>query len=229
MKTTTMLLAGALSLLSQVSATPASSGNSSCLRVRQDTNFDTEIEIGDNTVTATWVYTEDSGTNRDNHPGTEAFTELFDNIYDMCGPTQCGLDLSEPMEYCTTPLNSDLASPGAQQICLQAMGSFGSVSKDEIFNLGRAAFDGSVNRVYSDLPDVLIPQVEETGASFIHVVTGPGNAGGSGYDLSFNLFYMSQNEGCGPIIDRITEAGSVLGGQFAPAFGVIGLVCGYVS
>ncbi|KAK4501932.1 hypothetical protein PRZ48_007742 [Zasmidium cellare] len=222
-----MLVTGALSLLTQVSAMPTTSRNasSSCLRARQDTNFDTEIEIGDNTVTATWVYTKDSGTNRDNHPGTEAFTELFNNIYDMCGSTQCGLDLSEPMEYCTDPLNPDLAT-GAVKICIQAMGSFGSVSKDDIFNLGRAAFDGSVNRVYTDVPDVLIPQVEETGASFIHVVTGPGNAGGSGYDLSFNIFYESTNEGCGPIIDRINEAGSVLAGQFAPIFGTIGLVCG---
>lgn len=218
MKTTAILLATVLSV--------AARRNSFCLRARQDETFDTEVEIGDNTVTAIWVYDPDSGQNRDNHPGTEAFTELFDNIYDMCGSTQCGLDQSEPMQYCTAPINPDLWN-GAQSICISAKGSFGSVSKDDIFNLGRAAFDGSIKRVYKGPEDssALIPEVDETGASFIHVVTGPGNGGGSGYDLSFNLYFEYNNEGCGPVIDRITEAGSVVGGQFAPIFGVVGLVC----
>lgn len=228
MKTTTLLMTSALSLIGHASVIRTSAGNFSCIRARQDQEFDTEVEVGDSTVTATWVYTSDSGTNRDNHPYTETFKELFDNIYNMCGPTQCGLDLSEPMEYCAPIINREIWN-GNDQICLQAKGSFGSVSKDDIFNLGRAAFDGSVNRVYSDVPDVLIAQVEESGVDFIHVVTGSGNGGGSGFDLSFNLYYQATSEGCGPIINRITDAGSVLGGQFAPAFGLVGLVCGYLE
>ncbi|KAM0717024.1 hypothetical protein Q7P37_006876 [Cladosporium fusiforme] len=176
---------------------------------RRDEEFDTNVEVGDDTVRAILVNADSQ-----DHDYPITFTYLWDRVSsELCTATSCNGD----KKVCTPQTNR-----GGTDICISADGQFAkSDLKDAFIALAREAFDKGLDRFQPNG----VNAVYEDGIDWINI-NNLAKDSDNGF-LTIRLHHDSSSQFSCSEAAAVINVFAPLLPQFAPIFGIAGAVCAF--